>query len=317
MPQEDFKLNTKRIKEGVKAHEVGDKKLAYVQEFLDLLKENPGIIKKAEELITKGIEGYSPADIVLGGAHLKYDKDNVRWFEEKRHVVLGPDEKIQYDHDGHVVTTHAGWEPTFLGRGTFLSPGETMIDEETGLSLTILGRSNRVFHAGRIVRTDKSDYIKATLAGEGYFIKRSSVTFNPGFTEFKSTVKARDALIGMPYVKVIEPQLGYQDEKESWFISKWEDLKGLDYRPQNSLDDYATGAGYEKLKTDKDYDDYEFKRRNIEDVLDKAKLNVDLDSNLLFSQETRTFILLDVAEYGTIEDLQSRSMGGALNMREI
>jgi hypothetical protein len=317
MPQEDFKPSTKRIKEGVTMHEVGAKKLAYLQEFRDLLKESPGIIKKAEELIDKGIEDYNPEDIVLRGAHLKYDKGNVRWFEEKRRVVLGPDGKIQYDHDGHVVTTHAGWGPTFLGRGTFLSPGETMTDEETGLSLTILGRSNRVFHTSRIVREDKSDYIKVTLGGESYFIKRCSATFNPGFTEFKSTIKARDVLRGMSYVKVIEPQLGYQDEKDSWFISKWEDLKGLDYRPQNSLDDYATGVGYEKLRTNEDYDNYEFKRRNIEDVLRKAKLNLDLDSNLLYSQETGTFILLDVAEDGTIEYLQSRSMGGALKMREI
>ncbi len=88
------------------------------------------------------------------------------------------------------------------------------------LCVELLRRSNRTNHLG-VFST-----FKITVGRVSYFVKvEREQDVLQGFGEFKSTRHAKARLKNIPWVEVIESQLGYQDsEGRSYFVSKWKDL---------------------------------------------------------------------------------------------
>ncbi|PIT92979.1 MAG: hypothetical protein COU06_02520, partial [Candidatus Harrisonbacteria bacterium CG10_big_fil_rev_8_21_14_0_10_38_8] len=205
-----------------------EKKLGYENEFRALLKENPGILKVAIKLIDQALEEYNPPEKIVDNEYsekvkLMYDKEANKWLQGLK------DYHLRY--------------PMRIGRGTLLVPGEPVKDEESGLTVTVLGRSNRKFPK----REDIGDYLKITFQGQSFFVKRSYITISPGFREFQDTLTAKEALKELEYVKVIEAKLGYQDDKESWFVSRFEDLETAGYKP---------GVLENNIFSSREHDDY-------------------------------------------------------------
>ncbi len=281
------------------------RKLAYANEFRAMLRKHPGILKVAMEMVDKRLAEYNPAPMKLGKAEipLKYDQQTGRWLQERKMhpMVDGKIDFSQYEE--------SEWDPLGYGRGVILAPGEPMVDENTGLTVTVLGRSNRdlpsgLFGLGSTTRIDKADYLKVDFHGHAFFVKKSFVTQNPGFVEFQNVIAARELLSDLDFVKVVEAQLGYQDKKQSWYVSKWEDLEAAGFEPfgeHMSINDYgqSTRLGYDVpgsyrgFENQQAYEEAHQKAKAIKQRLEAGSIHRDLGSNLFYNRETKTFILLD------------------------
>jgi hypothetical protein len=282
-------------------------KLAYDLEFRKLLRENPGIINAAIELANVGVLEYNPPAVMYGKTELRYDKKSQKWLYEARRSVF-KDGKIALDEKGEPIYESGNWRPMDFGRLVILAPGNTLKD--SNLELTVLGRSNREIAAMNGTRIDVCDYFKLSLQGHTFFAKRSFQTKNPGFQEFENTLKATEALAGLDFVKVIEAQLGYQDQHESWYISKWEDLEGAGFAPyqkgmgMTEVDDYGKIHGlkigekgaFVGFPSREDYDEAEAKYKIIEQILMTHTTHYfyDLGANIFYNLKTKTFVVLDV-----------------------
>ena len=74
--------------------------------------------------------------------------------------------------------------------------------------------------------------LKLELNGVEFFVKIEETNlekqgFARGHKEFVDSQKAKELLGDLPGVEIYEPQLGYQTESESFFVSKWIDLPVL------------------------------------------------------------------------------------------
>ncbi|MFA6519999.1 MAG: hypothetical protein WCT44_00120 [Candidatus Paceibacterota bacterium] len=262
----------------------GKRRIAYQEEFRNLLREHPGIVRTAQKLANQAIAEYSPPELKMKNEEgyvreLQYDKETGQWlrlvddelYEIKNGKLFFPD----LDPDVKL----GDWIPMDFGRGTLLYPGKPIMDESSGLVVSVLGRSNRELSNDFTIRRDKCDYFTMTIGDKTFFVKRAYVTTNPGWSEFKNTISAKEVLKDLPFVKVAEAQLGYQDENESWYISMWETIENAGY------DSYSTTFRTKDLveKVDK-----------IRDRLRSVSLDYDVSANLFYSPFTETFILVDV-----------------------
>ncbi|GEM_PF-3849847 len=287
--------------------ESGDKKLAYNNEFRQLLREHPGIIKTAVELADKAANEYHPADSKYGVFDLRYNPEVRRWERQTERYILGEDGKIQYSDTGKALFEPSGWVPFDYGRGVILAPDEPVTDETSGLTITTLGRSNRELKQGygrRVVIVDDCDYFKMQLEDDAFFVKRSFISINPGFTEFKNTVEASELLKDLDFVHVVSAQLGYQDDHQSWYVSKWLDMESAGFAMYDDpISDYGTiverapkdaPEWFLGFENEAEYNDVKQKAELIKERLESAQLDLDVDANLFYSRETKTFILFDV-----------------------
>ena len=76
-------------------------------------------------------------------------------------------------------------------------------------------------------------YFKLDIGEDSFFVKSKPKTAintkGEGYDEFKSTSEAKQKIKDIPWVEVIEFQVGYQDNKgNTFFVSKWRDLPRLD-----------------------------------------------------------------------------------------
>ena len=283
------------------------RKLAYDNEFREMFRENPGIIKTAIELIDRAIIDYDPVFVNnVFNMQVRYDKETNKWLREKRKFIL-KDEKIDYSGpEGAPITESDGWIDFHYGRNVLLAPGKQIADEKTGLEVTILGRSNRDLYGIHARRVDICEYIKISIKGQDFFVKRSFVTQNPGFTEFKNIMSAKEALRDLNFVRVVDAQLGYQNKNESWYVSKWENLESAGFTTFDtaiSWDDYGEikqerinepENSFLGFESEQEYEEAEEKVNLIKEKLKPLHLEHDLDANLFYNHKTKTFILLDV-----------------------
>ncbi len=260
------------------------RKIAYDDlEFRKMLRESPGIIKEAIALATRASEEYEPQPIAIKNTEVSYDKESGQWLQ-------------------------ADGEPATEGRGTFISPGKTFTDENSDLEVAMLGKSKRELESEnkKSVRVDDCDYLKINFKGHSFFVKRSFVTINPGFTEFESTIKAKEALKDLNFIKVVEAKLGYQDKNESWYVSEWQEIEQAGFVPFDTLslggiDDYGNSIDgfsrndFRSEASQMRFAELKIKAQRIENTLRRAGVNTgDLYANLFCNFNTGTFILLDV-----------------------
>jgi len=287
--------------------ESGDKKLAYNNEFRQMLREHTGIIKTAVELADKAANEYHPADAKYGIIELRYNPETRRWEMQRERHIFGEDGKFLYSDTGEPLYEPSGWEPFNYGRGVILAPDEPVTDETSGLTITTLGRSNRELPQGMPVRAvivDDCDYFKMQLEDDAFFVKRSFITINPGFTEFRNTVQASELLKDLDFVHVVSAQLGYQDDHQSWYVSKWVDMESAGFAMYDDpISDYGTiverapkdaREWFLGFETEEEYRDVKQKADLITERLKSAHLALDVDANLFYSRQTKTFILFDV-----------------------
>jgi hypothetical protein len=296
----------KETQPGVTSSTTENKKLVYVDEFRNLLRENPGIIKTAIALTDKAIEKYNPPNVVVGKTELKYEKETGRWLRQQTDYIYGDDGKITFDESGGAITKPGRWITMDFGRGTILYLAKPVKDKNSGLEVAVLGRSNRDFGDGG--RIDKCDYLKMTIKNKSFFVKRSFISINPGFTEFENTTSAKELLKDFEFVKVVEAQLGYQDKNESWYVSKWEEFETDSFGSlEHSFDDYGNMIG--RISGKEEYEDAEQKAKQIKEKLREAGIHRDLGANLFYSRKIKSFFLLDV----TGED-PSRMLGNPMQL---
>ena len=274
----------------VKTHVQGDKKLGYNTEFRQMLRKHPGIIKTAMQLSKKAEDDYSPQDSLWGVVPMHWDREKKRWYEVREVDPADDTPDIPIQHSSQ--------------RGIMLKPGENQIDPVTGLEVTLLGTSDREWRPAprHVSRIDKSSYFKMSLGENAFFVKKSTATTNPGFDEFSNTLRASEALKGLAdYVEVVEMQLGYQDNQQSWYISKWrDDLVNLvattDVGTLDPITDYGEIIPNDEFFLEnKEYEAIANAKNMIRTKLEEAGMDIhDLNSNLFYNQKTKKWVLLDV-----------------------
>jgi hypothetical protein len=280
MPDENF--GNKPSQSPIHSFEREGFKMAWDVEFRKMLRENPGIIKNAIELMNQATQEYNPQPIKLGDLEVSYDKKSEKWMQDNGESAID------------------------YGRGTFFSLDKIYKDEKSGLEISMLGRSKRELESGNSVRIDDCDYFKINFKDNSYFVKRSFISINPGFNEFKNTISANEALKDLDFVKIVDARLGFQDEKESWYVSRWQDIEqagfvSFDTLALGGVDDYGNliegflNNNYRSETNNMRYKELTGKVSQIRNRLARAGINTeDLYANLFCNFNTGTFILLDV-----------------------
>lgn len=275
--------------------------LAYSNEFRQLLRSHPGIIAAATDLIQRAEDAYDPGEIKVGDVTHAWNKRINNW-ETIAYRDQGLDEPRSLGH--------AEW-----GRGAILHPGTPLTEPNFGLEVTVLGKASRELgnpHSSIVDRLDVSSYLRISLGNQGFFVKKSHATTNPGFYEFSTSIIMREALRDTEGLGVVEAQLGYSDNHQSWFVSKWEELESQGFFP---FDHWigSTPNDYGQLP-EKDYHFDDSTLLENEEILSKgnrmkgeirakaANVGVeigDLDVNLFYNPRTGKFFYLDITARDT------------------
>jgi len=153
-----------------------------------------------------------------------------------------------------------------------------------------------VFERGEIMVTAIGQHsyrgprLKLELAGSNFFVKIEKESQEQGFAwghkEFVDSQKAKELLAGLSGVEVYESQLGYQTEKESFFVSKWIDLPGIQEYMDMLIDNDEEGNEEKVFELRK-------KNREIHEVLkDFFDIN---DYNMFYDPQTDKIILFDIS----------------------
>ncbi len=300
--------NDKRA--GVVINTSADRRLGYTTGFRQILRENPGTLGSALRLAQLAENTYSPEDIQYGRFVLGWNAQINNW-----QGISEGDKPI----DPPLSLANIIW-----GRGALLKSGSHVIDAERGLEVTGLGKATRELGTltRGINRLDISSYFKMRLQGEDYFVKKSYATTNPGFDEFASSVVVKEALAGVEGLSVVQAHLGYSDNRQSWFVSKWEELESTGFFPYDTFiggvpNDYA-----ERLENE---DKVISLREGLTDRVEQLKEEIrtrgqahgltilDLNVNLFYNPQTDKFFYLDVStqEAGKIKQdmIWSREKG--------
>lgn len=274
----------------VTTHESHHRKLGYANEFKGMLREHPGIIKTATELASQAETAYHPSPIVIGKTELQWNPD-----AEWEHWGYG--DWVKWD------------EPRrrSFGPSVLFKPDEPIVDPKTGLEITVLGRKKGKYGFSGS-QTEDTTYFRMSLGDHAFFVKKSSATKIHGFREFQDSVQLKDAVRNMENLHVVEAQLGYTDDKQSWFVSKWEDLVDTGFFPYVS---WRGGIEDSYGKRPQEFDPEKGRRQDIdvdivkkinqvkEDLVEHAKNAgiqlVDIDENFFYNPNTDQFVLIDVS----------------------
>lgn len=279
----------------IKMHETEHRRLGYAQEFRALIHENPGVLKAALRLTQEAEGGYHPSNVHVGRGELEWNDNEIMF------------DLIKLDGEPTYRKPFSEW---IWGRGVILVPGETIRDDETGLEVTILAKTKRKFRfgligEGSVRRIDRSAYFKVQLGDKAFFVKKSIATNNPGYEEFRHSTEAVTALSGIENLGIVQAQLGYEDNHQSWFVSKWQDLESEGFFPLDSWEGNVPND-YGQFPSADDRDKHfvqmpevlkkgetiknEIKKR----LADKGLEIYDLPSNLFYNPDTGKFFLLDI-----------------------
>jgi hypothetical protein len=265
-------------------HETGDKHLAYATEFRAMLKEHPGIIGRALEMMDEAVAEYNPAPIKINDRFtVEWNKEEMQWYENDAQT-------------GHVTPAISFWQNTI-----FFTPNAGKNDEESGLMLSLIGVARRkgIALTGHTKR-QHVDYFKARVDNKDYFVKRAPKIMTAGFDEFRNTIRAKELLHDLDFVKVVEPRLGYSSESESIYVSSWEEIEtgGFVVYSQaiqgSGTDNYGRPAKGVELGDYDKVDRIAEKYKLIEEKLQVAKLATDLYANTFVNPKTEKFILIDI-----------------------
>lgn len=286
--------------------ETENRKLAYNNEFREKLRENPGIMKAAIDLVGQAETDYQPENLTVGKYECSWNSEG--FWEIVKVDGQAIEQRIPLNKELH-------WT-----RGVFFKPDRPYIDETTGLQVSVLGKSDREWErAGNVVRIEKSAYAKLSLGDTSYFVKKSTATNNPAYSEFTNAMRAKEALAQLPFVHVVDAKLGFQDKKQSWFVSKWEELENQGFGATlwfqgSGFNDYGqpidTAVGRlsaadhptEHLLAESEREEQEVvtNMQLIERTLHEAGIPIhDIADNLFFNPQTKTYILLDITTAGT------------------
>lgn len=285
----------------VKLNEGRHGRLGYAWEFKNMIREHPGVLKAALQLTKKAEDQYNPPNMQIANFEVQWNKDKTRFDIIKKN---GKEQEPQ---------------AYSLGRGAVLIPGETLKDEQAGLEVTILGRVDAPRPGGH---RNRSSYFKMKLGDHAFFIKKSIETTNKGYEEFKNSHRVQAALSGLGNVAVVEANLGYDDDHQSWFVSKWQDLedsfstRGSWFTGVNDYG-YSIFAVKDPDGSPHDLSDDELAISNKIEAMDyqimgrleEAGIEIyDLTENLFYNPKTDKFFLLDVTTYDVFAD-RSRWLG--------
>lgn len=103
-----------------------------------------------------------------------------------------------------------------------LKYGDIFKDGE--VQIKVISASGEGTHEGKLV--GHVLYFKAQVGDESFFVKATpglSDGTGLGAEEFRAAEESSKVLEGMDRVKVIDFQLGYQDDDKTYFVSKWKD----------------------------------------------------------------------------------------------
>mgnify|MGYP001599437567 FL=1 len=136
-----------------------------------------------------------------------------------------------------------------------------------------------------------------------YFVKvhdhKEAMNFyGGGYQQFSDLAHTRQVLAELPFVEVIDFQLGYQDEKQAFLVTKWRD--GLNSNRFNSyiLELEAQGKN-EKAKELKRKRDLLIKKlRGLREEL--ASFSDDPEHNWSFDPKTEKFTIFDMGGRGEL-----------------
>jgi len=107
--------------------------------------------------------------------------------------------------------------------------------EGHGIKITLLNESGNTgkvadWNLSKSILTVPGDYLKLEIGGQKFFVKRVSgfkeVSIY-GYEEVQSIKAAKKALEGLDKVEVIDFELGFQDGKTTYFVSKWRNAVNL------------------------------------------------------------------------------------------
>ena len=132
--------------------------------------------------------------------------------------------KLAYDEDFRAwMKEHPGAMKTFLEivhSKEFKDAVEGDIIERGEIKVTVIG----LYYL-------RGPRLRLELGGTNFFVKIETNSQEQGYAwghkEFVDSQKVKELLKDLPGVEVYEPQLGYQTESESFFVSKWIDLPGI------------------------------------------------------------------------------------------
>lgn len=277
----------------VRIIERGTRKLGYALEFSQTLGEHPGALKTAMQLAQRAIDEYCPSNIQSGVGELQWNKDETRFDVIK---VRGQSLAVPQPYENWASAT----------RGVLLAEGGTYQDDKLGLNVTILGKSKRDYMLGmfnQLHRLDDSAYFRISLGEQAFFVKKSTKTINTGFSEFRDSIKVSTILRNIADIQVVDAQLGYESQQQSWFVSRWENLESASFYPfdlfmGNTPSDYGEYISWMDERKQR-YLAHESKvKATVEDIktrLKKVGVEIrDIEANLFYNPFTEKYFLLDV-----------------------
>ena len=165
---------------------------------------------------------------------------------------------------------------------------ETSADQQTHMALEFLWGDN----LGR--------YYKLTIGDKNFFIKNDLQTLPDrqfGYEEFVSTKKAEDLLKDIKGVKVVKSILGYQDDKQSIFVSEWHECQRLDKYLLEELPRLfnRTRDGQKRATLLEEMRHMGIRYQAIEDLLKSQKYQDVTMDNMFYDSQSDTILVFDLS----------------------
>lgn len=138
---------------------------------------------------------------------------------------------------------------------------------------------------------------EVNYSGMSYFVKKAS-KYRPGYKEFRDTIQASEVLKDLPFAEVVQPEFGYTDEEDNnYFVSKWLALPTLD----KVLDTARPMLSPAESKVIHEQAEQIRLKLREAGYGDTVQLHL---GNMLYDQERKKIIALDLDNYGSLERLK-------------
>src|SRR3989344_8310364 len=174
-------------------------KLAYDNDFREMLRSTPGLLKSVIAIIERAEAEYRPENLKIYDFECRWNSSEKNW-----EIIKEKDKELPASIP---LLEHRIGK---MGRGVYFKPTQPYVDSTTEVQIVLLGVAFRHFpeHGShQPERIDETGYIKLAYRDKVFFVKKSVQTNMPGYREFLNTITARKALEALPFVKVIEPKL--------------------------------------------------------------------------------------------------------------
>lgn len=163
---------------------------------------------------------------------------------------------------------------TFISAIAELSKKGDMVEIPDGI-ITLIDIKHPVNIPGRELSPTK--FYKVSLPEGDFFVKSAG----SGFSEMEDTLSAKEKLIGIEGVRIIDPVYSYSSQNQDYFVTDW-----LEYPVIQDLVDQISPTKYEEL---------EARLANVRDVLGSGYFDVNT-RNAFYDKNTDTVILFDLNE---------------------